>query len=349
MKNWERIIVTPLTSILETIEVIDKAATQIAIVVNDKQELLGTVTDGDIRRAILKNISLDNPIEQVMNSNPKVGKINDKISKVHALIKNTSIKHLPIVDEQNRIVGVTSLDDLIQSEKKDNIVILMAGGLGTRLRPLTENIPKPLLKVGQKPILETTLESFIDYNFSDFYISVNYKSDLIKEYFNSGSKWGVTIEYIEEHRRLGTAGALSLLNRKPDKPVIVMNGDLLTKINFDELLKFHETHNAAATMCVREYYHQVPYGVIKTNGHRLEGIEEKPTHSYFVNAGIYVLSPEILELIPQDTFYDMPTLFEFLSTKKYETIVFPIHEYWLDIGQMNDYEKANFEFSEVFE
>ncbi|WP_078555814.1 nucleotidyltransferase family protein [Bacillus alkalicellulosilyticus] len=348
MNNWGSIVVKPSTSIMDTIKLIDQMGMQIAIVASEEYQLLGTVTDGDIRRAILKNIPLDKPINLVMNPNPRFAKSSDKESKIHSIIKNTSIKHLPIVDENKRIVNIISLDELIKSEKKENVVVLMAGGLGTRLKPLTDNIPKPLLRVGPKPILETTLESFVAYNFSNFYISVNYRADLIKGYFNDGSKWGTNIQYIEENKRLGTAGALSLLPESIKGPIIIMNGDVLTKVNFDELLKFHETQGAAATMCVREYIYQVPYGVVKTRGNQIDKIEEKPSYKFFVNAGIYVLNPEVIDLIPKDEFYDMPTLFEVLNKNKYTTNVFPIHEYWLDIGQIPDYEKANLEFTEVF-
>jgi dTDP-glucose pyrophosphorylase len=349
MKKWKSILVTPETSILDTIKVIDKSALQIALVVSSLNRLLGTVTDGDIRRGILKNVSLDSPVKQVMNLDPLVASSSESPKEIQSRMKARGLKHIPVVDENYSIVDLYLYDQFIAAQKRDNWVILMAGGLGTRLAPLTDLSPKPLLRVGDKPILETIISKFSEYNFDNFYISVNYRADQIKQYFEDGSKWGIHITYIDESQRLGTAGALSLLPEKPTKPIIVMNGDLLTKVNFEQLLDFHDQHGLPATMCVREFQHQIPYGVVKTEEHRLTGIEEKPIHTYFVNAGIYVLSPEVLSHIPRDTFYDMPTLFDTLITKQHGAGVFPIREYWLDIGRMSDFEKANLEFTGEFE
>lgn len=349
MKHWRNVLISPKTTILETIKIIDDSSLQIAIVIDEDKKVLGTVTDGDIRRGILKNISLDSTVDKIMNRNPVLASIHDSLKKIEMIIKKGNYRHIPIVDERNCIVGLKTIKDILVQEKKENPVILMAGGLGTRLRPLTYSQPKPMLKVGNKPILETILEGFIDYNFYRFYIAVNYKSELIKEYFGDGSKWGVKIEYIHEEKRLGTAGALSLLKETPQLPMFVMNGDLLTKVNFEQMLEFHYEYNSEATMCVREYTQQISFGVVQTEGHRFLGIQEKPVQRYFVNAGIYILNPNVLELIPIDQYYDMPTLFEELVKQNFRTSVFPIREYWLDIGQMHDFEKANLEFAEVFE
>ena len=224
----------------------------------------------------------------------------------------------------------------------------MAGGLGTRLRPLTQDTPKPLLKVGNKPILETIIENFAKYGFVNITISVNYKADMIKEYFGDGSALGVNIDYIEESKRLGTAGALSLIKERPQEPFFVMNADLLTNVNFEHLLDFHLLERSVATMCVREYDYQVPYGVIETDGSLITSIKEKPLHKFFVNAGIYTLSPQVFEYIPKDEFYDMPTLFEDIIANNLKSVSFPIHEYWLDIGRMEEFEQAQNEYNEVF-
>jgi NDP-sugar pyrophosphorylase family protein len=224
----------------------------------------------------------------------------------------------------------------------------MAGGLGTRLGELTRDCPKPLLRVGNKPVLETILENCIEYAFKRFYISVNYKADMLKDYFGDGSRWGVDIRYIEEKKRLGTAGALGLLPEDPTVPLLVMNADVLTKINFKHLLEFHEEHRSVATMCVREYEFQVPYGVVKIDNHRLLDILEKPVHQFFVNAGIYVLNPEAVSMVPKNTYFDMPALFEKLLQDQAETAAFPVREYWLDIGRKDDLERANGDYAEVF-
>jgi dTDP-glucose pyrophosphorylase len=346
MKNWEEIRVCPSTPIIEVMKVIDKGAVQIALVVDNQQRLLGTVTDGDIRRGILRNVSLEDPVKKVMNPNPVVLKVNDSKSKYKTFLQYR-LRQIPVVNEQNQVLDLKLFGDFA-AEENDNWVVLMAGGLGTRLHPLTLSKPKPMLEIGGKPILETIIENFMEHGFRKFILSVNYKSEMIKHYFGDGSKLGVSIQYIDEQKRMGTAGSLSLLPEKPTKPFFVMNADLLTKVNFKQLLDFHYEHEAFATMCVRDYEYQVPYGVIKTHNQRLLSIEEKPVQRYFVNAGIYVLNPEVLEYIPNGTFFDMPQLFETIIQHKKEAAVFPIREYWMDIGQINDYEKANADYTKVF-
>ncbi|RNB53841.1 CBS domain-containing protein [Brevibacillus gelatini] len=349
MMDWRDLLVSPHTPIRHTLEIIDKSARQIALVVDENNKLLGTVTDGDIRRGLLKGLTLQDSTSLIMNSFPTVASPYDTRENILALMKIKKIHQVPIVDEDGFIVHVEVLNDLLRPVKKDNWVVLMAGGLGTRLHPLTYDCPKPLLKVGNKPLLETILQSFIDQGFHRFYLSVKYKAEMIQQHFGDGSKWGVTIRYLEEQESLGTAGALSLLPEKPSDPFFVMNGDLLTKVNFEQLLDFHKTYQAQATMCVREYDYQVPYGVVRLDKHRLISIEEKPTQRYFVNAGIYVLNPAVLEYIPQNQFFDMPSLFEHvMKDSQQQAIAFPIREYWLDIGRMADFEKANLEFAEVF-
>ncbi|WP_442594279.1 nucleotidyltransferase family protein [Neobacillus sp. D3-1R] len=348
MKGWEKVKVSPHASIRETLKVIDDSSIQIALVVNHKNQLLGTVTDGDIRRGMLKGIPLDDLVTQVMNSNPTTAAYFDNKESLLLKLKSKKLHHLPIVNDQNQLVGLQMLDDLITTSQKDNIVVLMAGGLGSRLMPLTKNCPKPLLKVGKKPILETIIGNFIESGFSKFYISVNYKSEMIKDYFGDGSNLGIDIQYINEEKRMGTAGALSLLLNRPDKPFFVMNGDLLTKVNFRLLLDFHNENKSHATMCVREHDIQIPYGVVKLDNQRLLAIDEKPIHRSFVSAGIYVLDPVALDYIPKDSFYDMPTLFERLIENNKNSSVFPIREYWCDIGRIDDYNKANQEYEEVF-
>lgn len=346
MKNWRGILVNENTTLLETMKIIDESTLQFAVVVDETKKLLGTVTDGDIRRGILRGERLDVSIKQIMNITPITASIVDKYSCCLNLLKKYKLKQLPIVDLDNRIIDIIFADEDSIIEKSENTVILMAGGLGTRLRPLTENVPKPMLNVGNKPILETIIEGFKRYGFTNFILSVNYKKEVIQDYFQDGSAFGVSISYIEEEKRMGTAGALSLLKEKPNKPIFVMNGDLLTQVNFEQLLQFHEETEAVATMCVREYDYQIPYGVIETDGQQLVSIKEKPIQRNFVNAGIYVLSPEAFEYIPQNVFYDMPNLFERLMDKQRNVSAFPVREYWLDIGRIADFERANFDYSE---
>lgn len=349
MNKLQNIVVSSANTIIETMKLIDQSTLQFSVVVDDENRILGTVTDGDIRRGILKGMPLESPISEVMNRNPIYeyeGK--DKIY-YKQIMEIKKLKQLPIVDDEKRLLYVVFSDELVEVSYKENTVILMAGGLGTRLRPLTNSTPKPMLHVGNKPILETIIESFKNHGFNNFILSVNYKKEQIKDYFQDGSNFGVHISYIDETKRLGTAGALSLLKDKPDHPFFVMNGDLLTNVNYEQLLEFHKDTDTLATMCVREYEYQIPYGVIETKGHKLTSIQEKPIHHSFVNAGIYVLDPEALSFVPKNTFFDMPDLFNCIIESQRAASVFPVREYWMDIGKMSDFEKANVDFMEVFE
>ncbi len=270
-------------------------------------------------------------------------------TKINGDRQSKAINQVPVIDNEGVLLGLEVLKELITQDARDNFVVIMAGGLGKRLSPLTESTPKPLLLVGNKPILEIILDSFISQGFKNFFISVNYKADMIKEYFRDGSHISVNINYLEEKESLGTAGPLALLNeqlnQQTDLPLIVMNGDLLTKVNFSSLLEFHADQKAVATMCVREYDLQVPYGVVGIDGDQIKAIDEKPIQKFFVNAGIYVLDPIVTRLIPQGLRYDMPTLFNALRSLDKKTTAFPILEYWLDIGKKDDFEKANDDFT----
>jgi dTDP-glucose pyrophosphorylase len=348
MNHWQSTTIGPECTVRDAIEVIDAAGLQIALVVDENQRLLGTVTDGDVRRAILRGLSLDDRAARVMNPNPATARQQDDRETLLTLMRQRRLHQIPVLDATWRVVGLEVIDDLVKPQPKTNAVVLMAGGLGTRLRPLTDDCPKPLLSIGTKPILETILEAFIQHGFGRFYLSVNYMADKLEEHFGDGSRWGAEIEYLREKERLGTAGALSLLPEPPTEPLFVMNGDLLTGLNFAHLLAFHTEHAAAATMCVREYEMQVPYGVIETRNHRILDIREKPTERYLVNAGVYVLQPDTLGLIPNGEFFDMPDLFKRLIARGEETAVFPIREYWMDIGRVEDFDRANVHFDEPF-
>ncbi|MBN2866886.1 MAG: nucleotidyltransferase family protein, partial [Thiotrichales bacterium] len=348
MNNYKKTLVSPSISIRQALILLDQTALQILLVVDDENKLLGTITDGDIRRGLLKGLTLDDAIETMVFKNPTVGHVNESNQEIIKKAIAKKIHQIPVVDAENRVVGLKEIEELLKPEIKPNKVILMVGGLGTRLYPLTKETPKPMLKVGGKPILETIVLRFADYGFVNIVMCVNYKADMIKTHFGDGSKFGVNIEYVLEQERMGTAGALSLLSTRPGEPFFVMNGDLLTNVNFESLLDYHIAQQAMATMCVREYDFQVPYGVVKVEGNQIQSIEEKPVHKFFVSAGIYMLSPTTLEHIPQGQYYDMPTLFEKLIAQKKNTLSFLIHEYWLDIGRMNEYEQANREYSEVF-
>lgn len=347
--SWDKVLIPPGASIHDAIEAIDRGSLQICLVVDTERRLLGTVTDGDIRRAILAGMDMGAPAEGIMYRTPHVGREGDAKETLLARMAAEKIRQIPLLDAEGRVVGLAYIEDLLSPPKaRENWVVLMAGGMGTRLRPLTESAPKPLLTVGDKPLLETILESFIEQNFKRFYMAVHYRADMIRDHFGDGSKWDAEIRYIEEEKRLGTAGALRLIPERPQSPMIIMNGDLLTRVNFQHLLDYHRQHGSKATMCVRAYDFRVPFGVVQIEDSRIKGIDEKPLHSFFVNAGIYVLEPEVIDRIPEGQLYDMTTLFEGIIKSEDATAVFPIHEYWLDVGRMDDLDQANKEFPEAF-
>lgn len=349
MELCSRTFLSATGTVADAIRIIEESSVQICLVVDSQGRLLGTVTDGDVRRGILRSLPLSTPVVEIMRRDPRTARPDDSHEAMIALMKQMEIDQLPLCEDDGRVVGLVTLRQMLRgARRRDSWVLLMAGGLGERLRPLTDTLPKPLLKVGHKPLLETLLESFLAYDFSRFYIAVNYKAEMIKEHFGNGDKWGCSIRYLEESERRGTAGALSLMPERPSGPMIVMNGDVLTKVNFAHLLDFHLQQNAAATMCVREYDFQVPYGVVDIEDGRLVGLTEKPVHTFFVNAGIYVINPEILDLMPARAHVDMTELFtEAISAGK-PTTAFPVREYWIDVGQPNDFARANREFEETF-
>jgi len=348
MQSVENIKLTPFSTIREALKIIDSGAMRIAIVVDENDRLIGTLTDGDIRRGLLNNLGLDDGIESIIFKTPTIATLSDTKEEILQKALGKKLHQIPIVDEENRAIGIQEIEELVRPHTKPNKVVLMVGGLGSRLKPLTDNTPKPMLKVGNKPILQTIVEKFAEYGFVNIIMCVNYKSHIIQDHFGDGSAFGVNIEYILEEQRMGTAGALSLLHSIPSEPFFVMNGDLLTNVNFEYLLDYHTTQNATATMCIREYEFQIPYGVVNIDNREILSIEEKPIQKFFVSAGIYMLNPETLSMIPKNEFYDMPTLFEALIQNHKKSISFPIHEYWLDIGRMEEYERANSDYFGVF-
>ena len=350
MTDINKIKLTTNATIKEALLIIDNGAVKFAIVVDDEDKLLGTITDGDVRRAILNGKSLEESVESVYFRTPTVVHVDSTKEEIINICTTKKIYQIPVVDDENRVVSIKMLDEILKPKEHKNKVVLMVGGLGTRLRPLTDTTPKPMLPVGGKPILQTIVEKFVSYGFVNIIMCVGYKSNIIQEFFKDGSKFGAKIEYVLEDKRMGTAGALTLLSdaQKPQEPFFVMNGDLLTNVNFENMLEFHISHHAKATMCVREYDFQVPYGVVNVENGKIASIVEKPIHKFFVSAGIYMLDDTCIDMIPENEFYDMPTLFEKMIKNQDDVVSFPIREYWLDIGRIDEYEKANVEYKEVF-
>jgi len=346
MKN---VLLEAHDTIKHALEVIDKGAMKIAFVVDNDNRLLGSITDGDIRRALLKGKKLDDKIIDVYNKKPLFAYISESKDNLKNLCLDKKINVIPLVDKEKKIIEIFELENSLKNKEYSNKVVLMVGGLGSRLRPLTEKTPKPMLKVGNKPILQTIVEQFRNYGFKNFILCVNYKNEIIKDYFKDGSKFGVNIEYVLEEKRMGTAGALSLIDEsKLNEPFFVMNGDILTNVNFENMLQFHLENNAVATMAVRSYSYTIPFGVVEMENNLIKEIKEKPTQTYFVSAGIYVLNSETLSYIPKNEFYDMPDLFKVLIKENKKVISFPIREYWLDIGRIEEYERANQEYESFF-
>ncbi len=340
-KNWRESLLPPTVTVKEAKHVIDNSPLHIAIIVDGDRRLLGIVTQSDFRKGLLNHVNLEDPVSFIMNNKPTTAFLGDNKGKIDNFFIKTNLMHLPIVDKDGILASVEYYDEHLKIDKHNSWMVIMAGGLGNRLRPLTETVPKPLLKVGERPILENIIINCINYGFNKFYISVNYKSDLIEDYFGDGSIWNVQIEYLREEKKMGTAGALSLLPEVPTTPIFVMNGDIMTELNFQELINFHFEHNAYATMCVKEYDFTVPYGVVCVNGNKIKCIDEKPIHRFFINAGIYIFDPDVLKFIPKYEPLDMPDLFRMIIDDNKATVAFPIHEYWLDIGRIDDYKKAN--------
>ncbi|WP_413501278.1 nucleotidyltransferase family protein [Psychrobacter maritimus] len=341
MSDWTDVILTSKSSIRDAMRILDETALRIATVCDDDNKLLGTLTDGDIRRGLLLACNMTDSVSYVMNQNPFVAKQTYTRQQRIALMDKYDLLALPIVDHNDILVGLETLHQLLQPGKIDNPVFIMAGGFGTRLRPLTDHCPKPMLSVGDKPMLEHLINQFIMFGFHDFYISTHYMPEIIHEHFGDGSKWNVSITYIHEESPLGTGGALGLLPKElPKLPLIMMNGDVLTKVDFKQLLEHHESHQFDATMCVRELEYKISFGVVESQGSLITSMVEKPTYHYNINTGIYVLSPECVSSVAKNTKLDLPTLLADRMEKNQKVGIYTSYDYWLDIGQLADYQKA---------
>lgn len=339
-KILQDILVPPTLSLGDALKALDRGGCRILLIVDNVGKLLGTLTDGDVRRAILKQVSMSSPVANFMNAMPKIALIGESPERLRMVMEQHSLLHMPLVDHNGHIVGLEMLQLGLGPVDPDAWVFLMAGGFGTRLRPLTDSCPKPMLKVGGKPMLENILERLIVAGFHRFFISVHYLSEQIKEYFSDGSKWGVEIRYIEEETPLGTAGGLGLLPEIGNCPVILMNGDVLTDLNIRKLYDFHQLRNSDVTLCVREYDMQVPFGVVESDGEKVTAITEKPVHRFYVNAGIYVVSPQVIAAMRPARRQDMPDVISNLIETGRSVSMFPVHEYWLDVGRLDDFQIA---------
>jgi dTDP-glucose pyrophosphorylase len=340
-QSWRKAILPSHATIQQAIRNLDEVAIKIVLVVNDSNELEGAISDGDIRRGLLKGLSLNSSIISIINRNPLVVPSEMTRDMVKQLMVANKIQQIPIIDEHHHVVGLHLWDEITTPPVRDNMMVIMAGGKGTRMRPHTENCPKPMLLIAGRPMLEHIIERAKLEGFNHFVLAVHYLSHIIEDYFGDGGRMGVRIEYLRENTPLGTAGALSLLNPTPERAFIVTNGDVITDIQYGELLDFHIRHGAAATMAVRLYEWQHPFGVVQTQGIEIVGFEEKPIARSHINAGVYALDPCSMSELSQHSPCDMPTLFERLQARSKRTIAYPMHEPWLDVGRPDDLIRAN--------
>ena len=324
---------------------IDDTAFEIALVIDAEERLIGTVTDGDIRRGIIRGADLASPIADLMNIRPITAPQNTPDDELLFLMTNRSIKHLPVIDRHQRVVRLVQLKDLIARKPRRNIAVIMAGGLGSRLGEITRELPKPLLPVGGRPIISLIIEQLRRHGIEKIYISINFQAAKIRQHFAEHPVAGVSISFLEEEQFLGTAGSLSLLPERPGAPFILMNADILSPINFGNLLEFHQTGAKSLTVCTREFNFQIPYGVLQMRGDELLDIEEKPAHSIFINAGVYVLEPALLDQITPGQRLDMPDLIKKAISSLGGVSCYPVAEFWLDIGNPHDYSKARDSFA----
>jgi dTDP-glucose pyrophosphorylase len=342
---WRKAILPAQATIQQVISNLDQVAIKIVLVVDEAGGLEGTISDGDIRRGLLNGLDLKSPITNVIHRNALVVPPEMGREMVKQLMVANKIQQIPAVDEHHHVVGLHLWDEIATPPVRPNLMVIMAGGMGTRLRPHTENCPKPLLPVAGKPMLEHIIERAKFEGFSHFVLAVHYLGHMIEKHFGNGERLGVQIDYLREQSPLGTAGALGLLNPRPDAAFVVTNGDVITDIHYGELLDFHLRHNAAATMAVRVHEWQHPFGVVQTDGVEIVGFEEKPVARTHINAGVYALDPDALNTLAADTRCDMPKLFERLQEQSKRTVAYPMHEPWLDVGRPDDLSRANGQIS----
>lgn len=347
MEQFEKlhIFVTPDLSIKEAVRILNEGHRRIVLVVDGERRLLGVAADSDVRRAILRDVSLDRPVREIMVADPVVGRVGMSEEEIYGIMRARNIFEIPVLDAQGRVAGLTTLEQYLRPEQ-ENEVVIMAGGLGTRLMPLTEHTPKPLLPVGGKPMLFILLDQLLGAGFRRITLTLRYKAEMIQAAVDGEAKYRGLVRYVVEAAPLGTAGSLSLLAPRPVAPFFVMNADLLSTLNFRAMVNYHKEEGSALTLAVRQESYQLPFGLVHSEGGRVLGIQEKPVYSYFANAGVYVLDPAVLDLVPAQTFYDMPELVNAIIKDGGRVGSFPVHEYWLDIGNHEHFQKAQRDVSD---
>lgn len=346
MQEWQRILIRTDATLRDALAAIEGGAAGIALVVDQNNRLLGTVTDGDVRRALLRDVPLNGNVQELLvrpegspYAQPVIARMETPDDELLALMHIKAVQQIPLVDPERRVVGLATLSELTRRRDLGIPAVVMAGGFGARLRPLTEHTPKPLLLIGDKPILERLVEGLCTHGIRDIWMAIHYRAEQIQAYFGDGSRWNARIRYIHEKEPLGTAGALSLLPQRFETPFLLMNGDLVTRLNYRSLYRFHQDIGADMTICVKEHEVHVPYGVIEMENGFVRNLSEKPMNRFLINAGIYILDPHLLRYVPSRRF-NMTELVQQLATEGKRVASFPIQEYWLDIGHLPNYEQA---------
>ena len=344
---WKSTLLPPKALIKDAIFSLSSSSLKIVLIVDSDMNLIGSVTDGDIRRGLARGLTLDSSIAEIWNSKPAVVNENPTKAEVLRIMSENRVDQLPVVDASGKLVGLRTRELIESPIPRENLMVIMAGGKGTRLLPRTQNTPKPMLTIGGKPILEHIINRAKKDGFQNFVLAIHHLGDLIQEYFGNGDSLGVRISYTSESQPLGTAGALSMINPKPSSPILVSNGDIMTDVNYGDILEFHIKYEAMATMAVQIHESQFPFGVVGTHGLEITSYLEKPLERKLINAGIYVLNPEVVNLLTKNTEMHMPALFEMARENKLKTIAYPLHEKWLDLGSPNDLVRAMNDFNSL--
>jgi dTDP-glucose pyrophosphorylase len=340
------LLVRPEATLRDALEAITKNSRQMVTVVDAGGRLVGLVTDGDVRRALLRGAFLESPVLEIMNRAPTVAPEGIGRDDALALMQGRAIRHLPIVDARGALVDLLVLEALLEPATLPNVAVIMAGGAGRRLAPLTESVPKPLLRVGGKPLLEIMVDRLRQAGIREIVMTVHYKSHMIEEHFGDGGRHGVRVRYVREAQPRGTAGSLRTLGTLGERPFLLVNGDILTKCDFRALLAFHDTHGADMTVGTVPYTVDLPYGVVEVEGARLAAVTEKPRLDFVVNSGVYAVSPSATRLVPEGGVFDVPDLIRALVAAGRRVVAFPIREYWLDVGRHDDFHKADRDVAE---
>jgi len=348
VKDIESLLIGPDETLHEALRRVDEGGEGIVLVVGEGRKLLGTITDGDLRRATLTGLDMDKAqVDSLINERqPITAAVGAAATELMKLMKKHSVRHIPLVDGGGCVKELALLRELALEDELPVSAVVMAGGFGTRMRPLTETVPKPMLPVGDRPVMEHVLEQLQKVGISHVSITTHYKPEAIVEHFGDGSSFGIEIDYVNEAEPLGTAGALGML-KAPEGPLLVINGDVLTQVNFRSMLSYHTDNEADMTVGVRRFELQVPYGVVEMGDSRVVGLDEKPTYRFFINAGVYLIEPDVLSLIKSAEHLDATELIDRLLGAGKKVVGFPIHEYWLDIGRPDDYAKANKEWTDA--